>query len=249
MHKLCEKANLQSERLWVCNDTNLGTEIVTPLSYPDGEAIVLYAFEKSGQVALHDGGMAAYNLAKWGQNFTQKISSKAVGYAKMYGCEMREDRVFRACTVENLHLAIFTAASVCQFIASHVPFDDRRKVEFEEKVIDVLNSMDFRKGIELRPKLQGDTGHEYRTTAAILLPSGDKFAAIIDAISSSRSVASKFRAMYDIKRNSLYEKTERISVIDDSEEFPEGDIPLLQDVSNTVLFSALPKRLEAYAPR
>lgn len=245
--KICETVLSQSVALWACNDTNLGTEVVTPLSYPDGEAVVVYAFENSGKFTLHDGGMAALNLAKSGKGFSKKLASRANDYAKLYGCEMRDGRVFRACSHESVQLGIFTVASVCQFIASHISLDDQKKAEFEEKVINVLRASVSASLIEINPKITGETGHSYTPTAAILEGGGGRIRAIIDTVSSSRSVAAKFRSFYDFKKNEALSLTDRIAVLETFEEFPEGDVPLLQDVSNTVVFSSLPKRLEAYA--
>lgn len=245
--KICDAVLSQSPTLWACSDTNLGTEVTTPLSYPDGEAIVVYAFEKSGKFTLHDGGMAAYNLAKSGKSLGRKLTAKSADYARLYGCELREGRVYRACGAENVQLGILTVASVCQFIASHLPLDEQKKAEFEEKVIDVVRATVAAPSVEINPKLIGKTGHEYVATAAIKSREGNGILAIIDSVSSSRSVASKFRSFYDLKKNQSLSRADRIAVLEDFEGFPEGDIPLLQDVSNTVPLGNLPKRLETYA--
>ena len=85
MSSLCEDIKLHTSRMLVCNETNLGTEICTPLSYPDGEAVTVFAFVKGSTVTLHDGGMAAYSLGKSGQSFTKKIAQRAEIFAKLYG--------------------------------------------------------------------------------------------------------------------------------------------------------------------
>ena len=247
MASVCEDIKMHAAAMLGCSETNLGTEISTPLSYPDGEAISVFVFEKSGVATIHDGGMAAYNLAKSGQSYTKSIAAKSSTFAGMYGCEVRDQRVHRYCDVSKVSEAIYTVASVCSFIGSLLPLDDKAKADFEAKVLATLGSDFPIEQLDLKPKHIGETGKIYNATAAIIDKITGDDIVLIEAVSNSRSVNSKFRAFYDIRNNPLYKSLDRISVFDDDEVFPEGDIPLLQDVSNVVPFSAFETRILQYA--
>ena len=142
--------------------------------------------------------------------------------------------------------AIYTVASVCSFVGSQLAFDEVAKSDFEAKILLTLGKYIPHERINLKPQYFGDTGKVYSATASIIDIKIGLDSAVIEAVSSPRAVSSKFRAFYDIRKNPLYSNVVRLSVFDDSEDFAEGDIPLLQDVSNAVPFSALEKRIMEY---
>jgi hypothetical protein len=230
-----------------CSETDLGTETSTPLLYPDGEARSVFGFEKGGVAIIHDGGMAAYNLAKSGQSYTKSIAVDSSAFAGMYGCEIRGHIVYRSCDISKVSEDIYTVASACSFTGPLLPLDEKATADSEAEVLATLGRDFPTDHLNLKPKHIGETGKVYDATAAIIDKIMGDDLVLIKAVSNSRSVNSKFRAFYDIRDNPLYKSVDRISVFDAQEVFPEGDMPRLQDVSNLVPIAAFETKILQYA--
>ena len=93
----------------------------------------------------------------------------------------------------------------------------------------------------------GASGSDYQPDAVILRKEIEVPAAFVEAISSPKSVSTRFRRLYDIQKNVDYQGIDRIAVYNDEEDFESGDLLILQDVSNLVPFSLFNERTREYA--
>lgn len=228
-------------------ESNLGTEVSLPALYPNGESVVVILREIEPElVMLHDGGFSLQAISSMGLNLQQNAIKHIVEYASLMGCSFQNGRIFRSCHPAKVAAAAMTVSNVCLYAASQFQVMQEPKKDFDTSVREALFSKLSERIVSPNYTMFGASGGKYKITAAIM-SSGDKPRAIIEAISTPKSVSGRFRHLYDIKANQDYLGIDRIAVYDDTEEFHQHDYLLLQDVSNLVAFADIQNRISVYA--
>jgi len=229
-------------------ESNLGVEVSLPSLYPNGEHVVVVLRELDHEnVLLHDGGFSLQAISSMGLNLQKNAIKHIIEYASLMGCSFENGRVIRRCPSVKVAAAAMTVSNVCLYVASQFQVMQEAKKDFDSIVREVLSKKLSTDLVVPNYSILGASGGKYSVTAAITLPSIEKPKAIIEAISTPKSVSGRFRHLYDIKANAEYSNVERIAVYDDDESFHQYDYLLLQDVSNVVAFADLNKRVEVYA--
>ena len=229
-------------------ESNLGIEVSLPALYPNGEHVVVILRAIDGEnVLLHDGGFSLQAISPMGLSLQKNAIKHIIQYAARMGCSFENGRVTRKCPTTKVAAAAMTVSNVCLYVASQFQVMQEVKKDFDSIVREALSKKLSEDVVTPNYSVLGASGGKYNITAAILMPHDDKPRAIIEAISTPKSVSGRFRHLYDIKANAEYSKVERIAVYDDTETFHQHDYLLLQDVSNVVAFADFYKRVEAYA--
>ena len=229
-------------------ESNLGIEVSLPALYPNGEHVVVVLRELDQEnVLLHDGGFSLQAISSMGLSLQKNAIKHIIEYAARMGCSFENGRVTRKCPATKVAAAAMTVSNVCLYVASQFQVMQEPKKDFDSIVREALSKKLSEDMVTPNYSIIGASGGKYSVTAAILLPNNEKPKAIIEAISTPKSVSGRFRHLYDIKANIEYSSVERIAVYDDAETFHQHDYLLLQDVSNVVAFADLNKRVESYA--
>ena len=229
-------------------ESNLGTELQLPVLYANGDFVtVVVNANDQGEAIVHDAGFAAMTLANEGRSLSRKATRRAADYAARLGCRFVDGRVSLRCKLDDVASAAMMVGSVCRFVADQGVPDARTSGDFAQKVRDILRAQVGEARMVPNFVVRGHTGSEYEVTAAITSRDPAKPSALVEAVPSPRTVAGRFRHLYEVKANDAYAGIDRLAVYDEEEEFTQGDLLLLQDVSNVVAFSDFQERARRYA--
>lgn len=223
----------------VCEPMTDGTNrvgCVTPLDYPDGDAVVVWVRER-GDSALE---VSDYGEGLVGQMFRPDREQKATSLmatqiADQFGVNLYEGRLATQCKSADLGEWVWRVASASAQIANALTYaKPQRRKETEEKEFVRLVATTFADRhipIEREHRLEGFSGHPHRAT--IWIPATHS---IIEPVAGHwNQVASVFTKFSDLAKVNGFS---RYSLLDDRAEKPGEDArSLLVGVSDVLTWS------------
>lgn len=227
-------------------ESNLGYELQFPMMHATGDYVTVVVRIERNSAYIYDAGFAAMILTTQGQSLSKKINERASIYAQRMGCQYENGRVSRRADLADVVPAAITVAAVCRYLSDQAALTAAPKPEFLSRVRNALIEVVGKDRMRPTYTAFGASGSDYQPDAVILRKEIEIPAAFVEAISSPKSVATRFRRLYDIKKNDDYQAIDRIAVYNDEEDFESGDLLILQDVSNLVPYRAFSERARAY---
>lgn len=237
-----------SRALIRAHETPSGLEIEMPVVYPNGECVsVVVTTVPGSSYIVHDAGLGAMYLTSAGLSLTQKLTDKLMRLAQTYGCEFISGRMSRSCDENQLAIAIALVANASRAVGDQALEHREKKIrDFRKEVSLVLRDVLPQQRLRSE-RVIGTSGTEYQVSNVVLTPDGQHTLAFIEPVADQKAVDKRFREFFDIASNENYSGVQRISVFDDRSAWRDGDIAVLNRVSNTVPFSSLPKRARGLA--
>lgn len=237
-----------SRSLIKAKETNLGYEVELPVVYPNGQCVSVVISVSGGSYVVHDAGHGALNLTEAGLSLTKQLTARLRRLADAYGCEFVSGRMTKLCTEQQLAIAIALVANASRAVGDQI-FEQRegRLRDFRREVASAVASVVPERRVRTAAMVVGESGTSYRIANVVLASDAQTELAFVEPISDQSSVNSKFREFFDISSNEDYASVARISVYDDRISWRDGDLAVLDRVSNIVPFSVLSRRLERLA--
>lgn len=222
----------------VCDVLEDGTQrigCVTPLEYPDGDAVVVWVRELGGKFEVSDYGEGLTEQTTRPRE-RKSLSQLALRTANVFGVNFFEGRLGTQCNPDQLGESIWRVASasaqIAQTIACSKP--QRRKETEENDFVQLVDHTlrDQHVPIEREHRLKGISGHSHRATIYI---SGSH--SIIEPVAGHwNQVASVYTKFSDLAPVNGFK---RYSLLDDRQEQPGEDIrSLLVQVSDVLSWSS-----------
>lgn len=248
MHPIShEELEAAARALISARKTNLGIEVSMPVIYPSGKAVTVVVTVEGNEYIVHDAGYGAMYLTDSGVNLTKQLTKRLVSLAAHYGCDFIENRMTRRCSVEQVALATAMVANASRTIGDQT-LEVRRRLEhdFSEAVSQRLREA---VGSRVRPhhEIEGASGRRYRVGNIVLDQAEKVPVAFIESFANRANVPSHFMEFFDLKPQ--YPNTERLSVYDENEQFPQADLNLLSKVSDVVSYQQSRSRFAALSAR
>lgn len=241
-----EQLEAASRALITARGTNLGYEIDMPVVYPNGQCVSVVVGVAGGNYIVHDAGVGAMYLTEAGVSLTRNLTDKLSQIAHIYGCDFISGRMSRSCSQEQLAIAIALVANASRAVGDQaLQVKKKRVFDFRREVSVALSNVVKADRVK-KDRIIGESGTQYNLDF-VILDRDLKPVAFVEPISDQDAVNTKFREFFDIKANENYRFVDRISVYDDRHDWRSGDLVMLSRVSNTVPFSAFPKRLRPLA--
>lgn len=218
--------------------SNLGLEVQLPVIYPNGDCATVVVVPHGDEVIVHDAGFAAMMLANHGMRLTGKMKARILQLSKHYGCEFANDRMSRVVPIDQIALAVAVVANASRTIADqllHMP--TQPIVSFKQTVIDRVREYVGSSRVRENEPVIGKSGTEYFIGAAVLDNQMSKPIAYVEAVRDIDGVNKRFREFSDISLVPDLQDMTRIVLYDDHANLRQGDLLVLQEVSNVVRLS------------
>ena len=229
-------------------ETNLGFEVELPVVYPNGQCVSVVISVAGGHYVVHDAGHGAMYLTDSGVSLTKQLSERLRRLADLYGCDFVSGRMTKACDAHQLAVAIALVANASRAVGDQVLEQREGKLrDFRREVASAVQRSVPEKRVKRSLPVTGQSGTTYQVSNVVLGDDAQTELAFVEPIADQMAVDRRFREFFDIASNSEYETVQRISVYDDRISWRDGDLAVLNRVSNIVPFSSLPKRLERFA--
>lgn len=227
--------------------TNLGLEVELPVLYPNGDFATVVVARSDSEFLVHDAGFADMALATSGAVITRKFRERLLALAAHYGCEFSNNRMMMKSPVAQLPLAVAVVANASRTIADQLlQMQNQPVFSFRQEVIERVKKFVGEQRVRANEPVYGRSGTEYSISAVVLDRRLSAPLAYIEAVKDADGVNKKFREFYDISLvPDIY--ADRIVLYDDNAHLRQGDLILLQDVSNVVRFSDAETRLRPFA--
>jgi hypothetical protein len=200
---------------------------------------------------VHDAGFAAMMLANHAVRLTSKMKARIVELSRHYGCEFTNDRMSRvvpSAQISEVAVAITVVANASRTIADqllHVP--TQPIVSFKQTVIERVREYVGASRVRENEPVIGKSGTEYFIGAAVLDSRLSKPVAYVEAVRDIDGVNKRFREFSDISLVPDLRDMTRIVLYDDHANLRQGDLLVLQEVSNVVRFSDAKARFLPFA--
>ncbi len=218
--------------------SNLGYEVQLPVIYPNGDCATVVVAPSADRWLVNDAGFAAMALANNGVRFTAKLKARIADLSKHYGCEFANQRMSRIATSEELPLAIAVVANASRTIADQLlQIHQQPILSFKQTVIERVREYVGAERVRENELVIGSSGTEYHIGAAVLDASGSRPVAYVEAVRDMEGVNKRFREFYDISLVPALSDMTRIVMYDDAADLRQGDLLVLQNVSNVVRIS------------
>lgn len=206
--------------------------LTTPYTYADGDALELIAVPRGDRLMLTDDGEALTRLQLAGVNFESGRIREALSTTlKRLPVEHVDGELIvegLMGTAGTLLMTLITAMREVDALQALRP--SPRPVPFERRLLSHLQALS--PAVQERPRLAGQSGTQYRLTAAV----GEEGPIYVQAVAGgfsvagSRSVNHAFRAFYDI--DGRLEPFRKLAVLSqEAQAWRQGDIALLQRVA------------------
>lgn len=237
-----------SRSLVTARETNLGFEVELPVVYPNGQRVAVVINVAGGAYVVHDAGMGAMYLTDAGVSLTKEISGRLRKLADTYGCEFISGRMTKSCSEKQLAVAIALVANASRAVGDQI-YEQRegRVRDFRREVATTVARTVSDTRLKKSAMIVGESGTSYRVSNIVLAMDKQSELAFVEPISDQTAVDRRFREFFDIARNDEYANVHRISVYDDRMSWRDGDLAVLNKVSNIVPYSSLTRRLERLA--
>jgi hypothetical protein len=229
--------------------TPQGFEVTLPQAYASGNAVAVVIAETRDGYVIHDNSYAAMLLERSGTSRAASLSADVAAAVEHYGCQIREMRVTRTCTL----LDEVPLSAVLVGCASRLVADQALKVEklpmfdFKAKLLGTVREIVGERRIRTNEQVTGHLGSNYKVSTVVLDEKQNAPVAFLEPISEQAAVARKFKEFYDISLNSAYADVERVTVIDETRDIPAGDALLMQEVSTLLRFRDAPALFRRWA--
>jgi hypothetical protein len=228
--------------------SSLGLEVQLPVIYPNGDLVTVVVTQENNQTMVHDGGFAAMALATAGITISKKMRVRIASLSKHYGCEFINDRMVKTAKADDLALVVAVVANASRTIADLLLQTHAQPLfTFRQEVIDQVKEFVGTKRVRENEAVTGKSGTEYHIGAVVLNQSLSSPVAYVEAVKDLEGVNKRFREFYDISQLLFAPEPERIIMYDDKANLRQGDLLILQDVSNVVRFSDAKTRFRALA--
>ncbi len=226
-------------------ESNLGFEVQLPVIYPNGDFATVVVAQNGDSFLVHDAGFAAMTLANHAVRMTAKLRARIAKLARHYGCEFSNERMARIATVDELPLAIAVVANASRTIADQLlQVPTQPILSFRQTVIERVKEFVGSNRVRENELVVGNSGTEYHIGAAVLDRQLSKPVAYVEAVRDMEGVNKRFREFYDISLVPELSDMTCIVLYDDAAELRQGDLLVLQNVSNVVRFSDAEARLK-----
>lgn len=222
--------------------TSLGTEVVTPVIYPNGECvIVLVAAEANGYV-VHDAGLGAMYLEREGVRPNRDISARLSIIARRYHCDLTGGRVSIKSDANDVPVSVMLVANASRGIGD-LAAEIRRQSDVQFRYILTERVREIAGGrLRENETFRGKSGTPYRVSNTILDDAGRDPIAFIVPLASRGSVATQFKELFDLRE--AFPNIVRESVYDEDSDFrPAEDGWVLSQVGEVVPFGEIRTRL------
>lgn len=237
-----------SRSLVKARETNLGYEVELPVVYPNGQCVSVIINVAGGRYVVHDAGQGAMCLTEAGVTLTRQLSERLRRLADTYGCEFVSGRMTRFCSESQLAVAIAFVANASRAVGDHILEQrETRLRDFKREVASSVVESVTEKRVRSRLQIIGRSGTTYRVSNVILTADAQEELAFVEPIADQSAVDRRFREFSDIKNNASYSQVQRIAVYDDRVKWRDGDLAVLDQVSNIVPFTSLSRRLQRLA--
>ena len=228
--------------------SSLGLEVQLPVIYPNGDLVTVVVTEENGQTIVHDGGFAAMTLATAGVTITKKMNERIAALSKHYGCEFSNERMLKVAKIDDLPLVVAVVANASRTIADQLLQSRANPLfSFRQDVIDRVKEYVGAKRVRENEAVTGKSGTQYSIGAVVLDSALRAPVAYVEAVKDLDGVNKRFREFYDISQLLFNPEPDRIILYDDKAHLRQGDLIILQDVSNVVRFSDAETRFRQLA--
>jgi hypothetical protein len=230
------------------DQSNLGFEVQLPVIYPNGDFATVVVAPDGDRFYVHDAGFAAMALANHAVRMTAKLKARVVELSKHYGCEFLHERMARSASHDELALAIAVVANASRTIADQLlQIHAQPIMSFKQTVIERVKEYVGSSRVRENEPVIGDSGTEYHVGAAVLDQTLAKPVALVEAVRDMDGVNKRFREFYDISLVPKLSDMARIVLYDEKADLRQGDLLVLQNVSNVVRLSDVEARLRHLA--
>jgi hypothetical protein len=228
--------------------SNLGFEVQLPVIYPNGDFVTVVVAPNGDRLFVHDAGFAAMTLANHAIRMTAKLKARIAELSKHYGCEFAHERMMRTATIDEVALAVAVVANASRTIADQLlQIHQQPVLSFRQTAIERVKEFVGASRVRENELVVGDSGTEYHVGAAVLNRRLTKAVALVEAVRDMEGVNKRFREFYDISLVPELSEMDRIVLYDDAADLRQGDLIVLQNVSNVVRLSDAEARLETLA--
>lgn len=225
--------------------SSLGYEVQLPVIYPNGDFVTVVVAPNGDRFDVHDAGFAAMTLANHAVRMTAKLRARIDNLSKHYGCEFANDRMTRFASADELPLAVAVVANASRTIADQLlQAHTQSVVSFRQTVIERVKEFVGKDRVRENELVVGNSGTEYHIGAAVLDRRHVRPVAFVEAVRDMDGVNKRFREFYDISLVPELSDMSRIVLYDDAADLRQGDLLVLQNVSNVVRFSDAEARLK-----
>jgi hypothetical protein len=226
-------------------ESNLGFEVQVPVIYPNGDFATVVVAHHGAEYLVHDAGFAAMTLSSHGVKITPNLKTRIAKLSEHYGCEFLKERMSRTAKASELPLAIAVVANASRTIADQLLQVSAQPVlSFRQSVINRVKEFVGPNRVRENELVVGNSGTEYHVGAAVLDPKLEKPVAYVEAVRDMEGVNKRFREFYDISLVPELSDMTCIVLYDDTADLRQGDLLVLQNVSNVVRFSDAETRLK-----
>lgn len=229
--------------------TSQGYEVALPQAYHSGHAVCVVVRPEANGYMVHDNSYAAMLLSDHGAKVGKRFHDRLLPMVESYGCELNGFRVQRTCeSIENIGLAMALVGCASRLVADVLLETAPQPIyDFKSSLLSRVSDIIGARRVRANQDVTGVFGAHYKISAVILDEEEDHAVAFVEPVADREAVSRKFKEFYDIMRNPAFEHVARVAVVEDRNNISPGDSLLLQEVSNLVRFSDVPKRLEAWA--
>lgn len=228
--------------------SSLGYEVQLPVIYPNGDFVTVVVAPNDNRFLVYDAGFAAMTLASHGVRMTLKMKSRIAELSKHYGCEFLNERMSRIATIDELPVAVAVVANASRTIADQLlQIHPQPILSFKQTVIERVKEFVGSTRVRENELVIGNSGTEYHIGAAVLDRHLSKPVAYVEAVRDMEGVNKRLREFYDISLVPELADMSRIVLYDDAAQLRQGDLLVLQNVSNVVRFSDAEARLRPLA--
>jgi hypothetical protein len=186
-------------------------------------------------------------LANHGVRMSAKLKTRIADLSKHYGCEFSNERMTRIATADEVALAVAVVANASRTIADQLlQIYPQPILSFKQAVIERMKEYIGSERVRENELVVGNSGTEYHIGAAVLDSRQSKPVAYVEAVKDMDGVNKRFREFYDISLVPELKDMTRIVMYDDTADLRQGDLLVLQNVSNVVRFSDAEVRLRPW---
>jgi hypothetical protein len=229
-------------------ESNLGFEVQVPVIYPNGDFATVVVAHHGDRFLVHDAGFAAMTLANHGVKVGPNLKTRFAKLSAHYGCEFANERMSRTAKVNELPQAVAVVANASRTIADQLlQVSPQPMLSFRQSVIDRVKEFVGPNRVRENELVVGSSGTEYHIGAAVLDRQLSKPVAYVEAVRDMDGVNKRFREFYDISLVPELRDMTRIVLYDDAANLRQGDLLVLQNVSNVVRLSDTEARLKPWA--
>lgn len=228
--------------------SSLGLEVQLPVIYPNGDLVTVVVAEENDRIVVHDAGFAAMTLATAGIAITRKMRDRIISLSKHYGCEFSNERMTKLAKADELPIVVAVVANASRTIADQLLQTHAQPLfTFRQEVIGRVKEYVGENRVRENEAVTGKSGTQYNIGAVVLDKALREPVAYVEAVKDLEGVNKRFREFYDISQLQFNPEPDRIIMYDDKANLRQGDLIILQDVSNVVRFSDAEMRFRPMA--